>query len=247
MTSPPPSSPPELDAAEMHRRISALETEMFGLVEQLRQVGGVADRTAAGLDDIEGVLTDLSLAVAENTDALQPTNLPAGGPVDLVAAMHLRQTQLDTDDPPPAPTRPAPSASEAEGSRPDLGALHDWVDTHVAPLVRKTTTTGEGGGVRWCRRWWEHGDAVDRFTALFLTFGQLSVSGEPTWLSVYLRDHLDPHLATLTSPYGPFYACSPRKHSAAIEPLGHDALDASASASAATPAVVGGMPAGGPA
>ena len=98
--------------------------------------------------------------------------------------------------------------------------LQVWVETHLAPLVRKTTTTGEGGGIRWCRHWSEHGEAVERFRALYLAYQQLSGEGSGTWLSVYLRDHLDPHLATLTSPYGPFHACTPRKHSTAVEPLG---------------------------
>jgi len=241
-----------------------MEVELFALVEQLRQVGATTERTAGSLDELEDVLTELSLAAAENTEALQAAlatagvgSAPlAGSAVDIAAAMQMREIHLDTDNSLPVasggPSGPRPGAQPggretAEVPLPDLDTLHRWVDTHLAPMVRRTTTTGEGGGVRWCQRWWEHGDVVERFTALFLTHGQLSVSGEPTWLSVYLRDHLDPHLATLTSPYGPFYACSPRKHSAAIEPLGHHALDAYASVPAATPAVVGGMPAGGPA
>lgn len=103
-----------------------------------------------------------------------------------------------------------------------MDVLHAWVEDHIAPMVRKTTTTGEGGGVRWCRQWWEHVDATERFIALYLAFQELSVDESATWLSVYLRDHLDPHLSTLTSPYGPFYACSPRKHSDAVEALGTD-------------------------
>jgi hypothetical protein len=103
---------------------------------------------------------------------------------------------------------------------PTLPVLYGWVQDHIAPLVRKTTTTGEGGGVRWCRRWWQHIDAVERFIALYLTWEELSNEDSATWLSVFLRDHLDPHLATLTSPYGPFYLCSPGKHSDNAEPLG---------------------------
>ncbi len=255
MTSPPSPSADVVD--ELQRRIEAVEIELFSLVEQLRQVGATTDRTAGSLDDLEDVLTELSLAAAENTEALRAVlatadsgATPAAGlAVDMAAAMHTRQTQLDADNSQPAaPVRPDGAQAEtAEIPRPDLDTLHRWVGTHLAVMVRKTTTTGEGGGVRWCQRWWEHGDAVERFTALFLTHGQLSASGEPTWLSVYLRDHLDPHWTTLTSPYGPFYACSPRKHSAAIEPLGQIALAAHASASATTPDVVVGGPAGGPA
>ena len=109
---------------------------------------------------------------------------------------------------------------------PELAVLHAWVELHIAPLVRPTTTTGEGGGVRWCRQWWEHVDAVSRFQALYLAFDELSQDESATWLSVYLRDHLDPHMATLTSPVGPFYACIPDHHSDTFKKLGQDPLAA---------------------
>lgn len=113
------------------------------------------------------------------------------------------------------PSKPAPTRA----IEPD--ELQAWVDAHLAPLVRKTTTTGEGGGIRWCRHWTEHAEAVQRFSALYLAYEQLSKEDSGTWLSVYLRDHLDPHLATLSSPYGPFFACTPRLHSTTADALGH--------------------------
>lgn len=246
----PGDSQPAPEVVEvLDRRLSALEVEIFILVEKVRQVGNATDRTANTLDEVEGVLAELSLAAADHTDAAQgaPADVvPAGLTVDIEAAMQLRQAHLDTDPAPPVPNstdmsgqargRPTSGGGQtAEVALPDLDTLHAWVDIQVAPRVRKTTTTGEGGGVRWCRQWWHHQEAVERFTALFLTHGQLSASGEPTWLSVYLRDHVDPHLATLTSPYGPFYACSPRKHSSAIEPLGHDLLTENTAAQTAVP------------
>jgi hypothetical protein len=106
-----------------------------------------------------------------------------------------------------------------------LDVLYAWVDKHITPLVRRVTATGEGGGVRWCRQWWLHHDAIERFTALYLVFDELSKEDTISWLSAYLRDHLDPHLAVLTSPQGPFYACSPHRHSDTSNPLGQDVLD----------------------
>lgn len=210
------------------RRVEALEADQFALTEKVRRYSDVAERTANSLDDLEEVLTDLSFATARNTDAM-------------AAAMTQRQAQLDAESEPELAaltgelvpvtpgrdgTPPPPEDGQGGGvNAPDMAVLHAWVETHIAPMTRKTTTTGEGGGIRWCRQWWEHHDAVERFIALFLAFKELSAAAESaTWLSVYLRDHLDPHLAVLTSPYGPFYACSPRKHSDAFEPLGHAEL-----------------------
>jgi Domain of unknown function (DUF4913) len=54
---------------------------------------------------------------------------------------------------------------------------------------------------------------------------ELSEQNTLSWLSAYLRDHLDPHLAILTSPVGPFYACTPIKHSDLTVPLGVDSRE----------------------
>jgi len=190
------------DGEELPRRVAALEAGQFALTEQLRRVHNTVQITASSLDELEDALLQLSTSTADQAEAITTalTQIPA---------------QLDPQQP------PAPAGSPAA---PGLVDLHAWVQTRIAVMVRKTTTTGEGGGIRWCRRWWEHTDAVERLTALYLAYAQLSTEESATWLSVYLRDHLDPHLATLTSPYGPFHACTPRKHSTAIEPLGHHEL-----------------------
>lgn len=219
----------------LQSRVEALESDYFALVEKMRKVSQKAERNAVSLDELEEVLDDVSTSSAENAQAM-------------AAALQQRQAQLDNDPlaapADPAPTTPvgvgqlaAPAAAAAPGGGPGPGAagtgqtefpdmdeLRTWVADHIAPMVRKTTTTGEGGGIRWCRRWWEHIDAVERVIALYLAWGELSADDSATWLSVFLRDHLDPHFSVLTSPYGPFYACSPRKHSDASEALGQAEL-----------------------
>lgn len=193
-------------------RVEALETELFALVEQIRQIGATADRNARTLDDLEDALTEL--ATTAGTPADPDTGVP-----DVIAAEKPADTGL-------VPHIVVGDAAAPLAPTVELADLHAWVDDHIAPLVRKTTTTGEGGGVRWCRQWPHHAEAVERFSALYLAYRQLSTQEAGTWLSVYLRDHLDPHLTTLTSPYGPFHACTPRKHSTAIEPLGHHPANA---------------------
>ncbi|ONI88058.1 hypothetical protein ALI22I_20165 [Saccharothrix sp. ALI-22-I] len=140
---------------------------------------------------------------------------PVAGGVDVLFGGGDLVPLFDGGAPPPDGT---PTAGATPG--PDLPVLHAWVETHIAPMVRKTSTSGEGNGIRWCRTWWLHHDAVQRFIALFLSWHELSGEESATWLSVYLRDHLDPHLSTLTSPFGPFYLCSPTRHSDATQPLG---------------------------
>jgi hypothetical protein len=218
------------------RRVEALEAEQFLLVEQIRRAADVADRTAKGLDDLEEILTDVSLAAAEQTDAMEAAMTQRQAQLDGGTAGDTVTTTGDTGTAPgadpgagsaallvtsePLPIRTGGSTGGGGMDAPDLRVLHAWVEAHIAPLVRKTTTTGEGGGIRWCRRWWEHHDAVERFIGLYLAYQELSGDESVTWLSVYLRDHLDPHIGVLTSPYGPFYACNPREHSDTFEALG---------------------------
>jgi len=218
---------------QLEHRVMALEAEHFAILEHVRRVGDAADRNATSLDELETALVELSTMGEQHVQ-------------EMATALAHRQTQLDSDDASTtvspadpistaaAPGQPAPTSTAAPGrtgsggaTMPDLDTLHEWVRARLAPMVRKTTTTGEGGGIRWCRQWWEHPDAVERFTAVYLAFQQLSTEESMVWPSVYLRDHVDPHLAVLTSPHGPFHACTPRRHSSATEPLGQAELTVS--------------------
>lgn len=195
------------------RRIGALEAEQFKIFEQLRRQGESAQRNGHALDDIEAELHALASDLADAIDQNQrPTNTD---PLDPATEQHFPAATAPAATSAAVPPRPGP-----ERETPDMAVLQPWVNRHIAVLERKTTTTGEGGGIRWCRRWWEHGEAVERFAALYLVWHELSADDSDQWLSVYLRDHLDPHLAALTSPYGPFHACNPRSHSDTAEPVG---------------------------
>lgn len=197
------STPPGVDADEplaaVRRRVEGLEVEQFTLTAEVYRHKLAQHQFRSTLDELERALAEL---------ALDPPSPP-------------------TADRAPEPTanEPAPHTSAAAGAVPQLDVLHRWVEVHIAPLVRKTTTSGEGGGIRWCRTWWHHDDALQRFRALYLAHHELSTSDTDMWWSVYLRDHLDPHLSALTSPYGPFHACSPNRHSPVVTALGHHPLD----------------------
>lgn len=222
---------------QLTRRIDALQADQFSMGEQVRLAASAADRAVVGLDEIEEIVTELDERSGETA-------------ATFTAAMQQRDAALDgfPTTPPASASGPEsatasgePDTEEGQQERPALDVLYAWVNEHITPLVRRVTATGEGGGVRWCRQWWLHHDAIERFTALYLVFDELSKEDSISWLSAYLRDHLDPHLAVLTSPYGPLYACSPQRHTDTASPLGHAALDLADSADAD---VAGVMPAG---
>ena len=218
MTAPDLPAESTTDLDQLAGRVKALEVDLLFLSDKVRRAAHHAESAADGMDDLEDSITDVDRRVAELARQAMEAAMQQREhalDADSVGASTVVDGRRDTAGAEPA-TRPA---------RPEIDVLHAWVETHIGPLVRKTTTTGEGGGIRWCRSWWNHHDAIERFSALYIVFTELSEQNTLSWLSAYLRDHLDPHLSTLTSPVGPFHACTPTKHTDIAAPLGTAALD----------------------
>jgi len=76
----------------------------------------------------------------------------------------------------------------------------EWVEQWLLPMWRRRPQ-------RWCPSWWMHPEAVARLDAMWQAWEQLrQVPGVGP--STFLRDHLDPHMAVLTSNEGPFARCT---------------------------------------
>lgn len=78
---------------------------------------------------------------------------------------------------------------------------------HLAVLYRRNIDTAGTGGLRWCPKWWLHPEAFSRLEALWRSWEHLRLDGQ-TGMSVWWRDHADPHMARLMSSDGPFQACN---------------------------------------
>jgi Domain of unknown function (DUF4913) len=206
-----------LEGQQLDQRLSALEDQQYSLRSKVKRATQTAVRAANGLDDLERMYDELSESTAVS-----------GGPVVLDGMLFAQGLDVDPGQSPSAATPPPTPAKPAAPPVIELTTLHAWVARHIAPMQRKLTTTGEGGGIRWCRRWWAHFDAVTRFEALYLIHGALAEEGQPGWQSVFLRDHVDQHLAILTSPFGPFAACHKDHHSDVVDALGQNKLDTAA-------------------
>lgn len=77
----------------------------------------------------------------------------------------------------------------------------------LAPTYRRSL---DGRHRTWCPQWWRHAEAITRLEALWRAWEHLRL--EPALgISVWLRDHADPHMATLLDSDGPFKGCSPEK------------------------------------
>jgi hypothetical protein len=99
--------------------------------------------------------------------------------------------------------------TEGQGAEPKLyfESLPAFME-HLAVLYRrKIDTAGTGGGTLWCPQWWRHPEAVSRLEALWRVWENLRLDGQ-TGMSVWWRDHADPHMARLMSTDGPFQGCT---------------------------------------
>jgi hypothetical protein len=132
-----------------------------------------------------------------------------GAVLDEVRESHLHGGGGRADFPPGGPR----SGGPADEDEPYFTDLLEFVTEGFAPVYCRPTSPT----VRWCPRWWDHAEAIYRLEALWRTWELYRL--EPRLgIASWLRDYLDPQLASLTSPTGPFAQCTDERHSP-IKPL----------------------------
>jgi hypothetical protein len=112
----------------------------------------------------------------------------------------------------PTPAEPEPAADGGGQPEPAFRNVEAFVGHYLAHVVERRIAVGATAGLYWCPRWWAHPEAISRLYALWRAWETLRVSDPQTGMSIWWRDHLDPHLNALTSEYGPFGRCRPDKH-----------------------------------
>ena len=88
-------------------------------------------------------------------------------------------------------------------------SVEDWVGRYLLVMYRRAVS---GTGTTWCPQWWRHPEAVVRLEALWRAWEYLRKDAT-TGMSVWLRDHCDPHMTQLLSADGPFKGCKSKQHS----------------------------------
>jgi hypothetical protein len=120
-------------------------------------------------------------------------------------------------------------AEEAEDTAdPDTDAetgpvlYYGSVDEFVREYLRHVYRRAINGRSRiWAAKWWEYDEAVIRLEALWRSWEFLRLDPS-TGMSVWWRDHADPHMAVLMDPDGPFAAADANidaNHARKGEPL----------------------------
>ncbi|MFE0960529.1 DUF4913 domain-containing protein [Streptomyces fungicidicus] len=95
-------------------------------------------------------------------------------------------------------------------------SLLEFVDDYIAQVM---AFPDGGAPLAWCPTWWLHAEAVVRFSVMWRAFEYLKTD-PALGLSVWWRDHADPHMRMLRDPAtGPFAACQRAGSHIAPSPL----------------------------
>ena len=140
-------------------------------------------------------------------------SVDAAGGGDPVADLSALISQLTGTDPAAADEGDdeADNASGDDAPQPAFGDVDEWIREYLAAVLERKVAQGAQSGIYWCAEWWRHPEAISRLYALWRAWETLRLD-PTTGMSVWWRDHLEPHLAVLTSDGGPFRRCSPGQH-----------------------------------
>lgn len=118
------------------------------------------------------------------------------------------------NDPLATATATKPAAPAADQIPLRYSCTHDWVYGWLTAMTRKPL-------MRWCDQWDQHDEAVVRLTALWQSWETARANPDPQVMSRWILEHLDKHMAVLTSVDGPFTECGRQGHTlprAAVPP-----------------------------
>lgn len=203
------------DVAGHTRRLLDLEDHAEGFAARV-------EGFAAVLDAIEALAAALprpgaGFSAAPTQDSDDVLAIAAGddnghlGQLDLSAAdTDLQSGLIDDQD----------EAAESEEGL-DMRLLVDWVREHIALLIeRKVPQTG--GHPHWCRKWWQHPEAIARFESTRRAWVEAVTAGGGAMVIWF--EHLDHQLAVLCAETGPFANCA-RRHAERLLVIDQDDPD----------------------
>ncbi|RAX47794.1 DUF4913 domain-containing protein [Arthrobacter sp. AQ5-05] len=110
----------------------------------------------------------------------------------------------------PGPSVESDSGAASEGQEPGLvyATSEDFLVDQLLPMYIRIIDSRNG---TWCRKWYLHAEALSRVDALWRAWEHFRLDGK-TGMSVWWRDHADPHMAVLLNQKGPFHQCDLETH-----------------------------------
>ncbi len=120
-----------------------------------------------------------------------------------------------------------PSQQRGPAQRPmKYASVYEFYEGMVHPILRERLIRSQHQ--RWSAYWWKSTEAMLRLDAVWRAYEKLK-DDPGTGMSVWFRDHFDPHMQVLTSDAGPFGESrdsSKRGEYPAYEPPPQEVLEA---------------------
>lgn len=107
-----------------------------------------------------------------------------------------------------ATTSEADTGAGQDGPQLLFGTSERFLHELLLPMYIRIIDSRNG---TWCRKWFLHAEALSRVDALWRAWEHLRLDGK-TGMSVWWKDHADPHMAVLLNQKGPFHACDLERH-----------------------------------
>lgn len=107
-----------------------------------------------------------------------------------------------------SPTEGTDTGTEQEGPQLVFSTSERFLHELLLPMYIRIIDSRNG---TWCRKWFLHAEALSRVDALWRAWEHLRLDGK-TGMSVWWKDHADPHMAVLLNPKGPFHECDLERH-----------------------------------
>ncbi|GAA1891900.1 hypothetical protein GCM10009715_41810 [Paeniglutamicibacter psychrophenolicus] len=153
----------------------------------------------------------LRAAAAETLAQAERTRDRAAADVEKIAGeVEAAKTNAAQEDNGNKEARPDPGEAPAAQEESPLvyQSAEEFLHEHLLPLYNRIIDSRNG---KWCRQWFLHPEAVSRVEALWRAWEYFRLD-PATGMSVWWRDHADPHMAVLLSQKGPFHPCNNGRH-----------------------------------
>ena len=109
-----------------------------------------------------------------------------------------------------APDTDSTAAAAGDEAAPELiyGSAEEFLHEQLLPTYVRNFDPKIN---KWCLEWYFHPEAVSRIASLWRAWEHLRLD-PATGMSVWWRDHADPHMQVLLSTQGPFWKCDMQQH-----------------------------------
>lgn len=124
------------------------------------------------------------------------------------ATEEVVQAQAKENPPSPSVVPESGAAIEDPVSGLIYATSEEFLVDQLLPMYIRIIDSKNG---TWCRKWYLHAEALSRIEALWRAWEHLRLDGK-TGMSVWWRDHADPHMAVLLNQKGPFHECDLETH-----------------------------------